>query len=103
MGCIQWLHAGSAGAGQDGMAAALKVVQAIARSPSGRPFSLPITDEMVPGYHAVISQAMDLSSIATGLSQGSYTSLGQLPLLTCWTAALSNAATLVVSGLQQAC
>ena len=60
------------------MAAALKVVQAVARSPAGRPFAAPVTDDVVPGYSAAISKPMDLSTIASRLSQGSYPSLGEL-------------------------
>lgn len=59
-------------------AAALRVVEAIARSPAGRPFSTPVTDDVVPGYSAAIRHPMDLGTIASRLSQDAYASLGEL-------------------------
>lgn len=61
------------------MAAAHKVVQAIMRSPAGRPFAVPVTDAIVPGYSAVIKQPMDLSTVASHIVQGTYAGLG-MPL-----------------------
>lgn len=75
------LRAGGSESASARVAAAVKIVQAIARGPSGRPFSYPITDDMVPGYSAVVQHPMDLTTVAQRLSDGAYASLGEQALL----------------------
>lgn len=52
-------------------------LQAVMNSRHGGPFAEPVIEEEVPGYHAVISQPMDLGTIRQGIQEQRYTSLGQ--------------------------
>ncbi len=58
------------------LAAAGKVVRAVARGEAGWPFEAPVTDDMAPGYSREIVRPMDLGTIAKGLKRGDYHSLG---------------------------
>jgi hypothetical protein len=58
------------------LAAAGKVVRAVARGEAGWPFEAPVTDAMAPGYSREIARPMDLGSIAKALKSGNYASLG---------------------------
>ncbi len=59
------------------LAAAGKVVRAVARGEAGWPFEAPVTDAMAPGYSREIARPMDLGTIAKALKRGNYTSLGE--------------------------
>ncbi|KAK9791378.1 hypothetical protein WJX73_006810 [Symbiochloris irregularis] len=52
-------------------------LQAVMKSANGAFFAEPVPEE-VPGYHAVIARPMDLSTIAQGVKEHSYTSLEAL-------------------------
>lgn len=58
------------------LAAAGKVVRAVARGEAGWPFEAPVTDAMAPGYSREIARPMDLGTIAKALKSGNYASLG---------------------------
>lgn len=58
------------------LAAAGKVVRAVARGDVGWPFEMPVTNEVAPGYSREIARPMDLGTIAKALKRGDYTSLG---------------------------
>ncbi|BDA48817.1 probable pH-interacting protein at C-terminar half [Coccomyxa sp. Obi] len=58
------------------LAAAGKVVRAVARGEAGWPFEAPVSDEVAPGYSREIVRPMDLGTIAKALKRGDYTSLG---------------------------
>lgn len=60
------------------MAAALKAIRRVARSKAGSPFSSPVSEQDVPGYHSVIRKPMDLGTIAQRLESSLYKSLGLL-------------------------
>ncbi len=56
--------------------AALRVIQKVACSKSGVPFSAPVSEQDVPGYRAIVKKPMDLGTIAQHLENGHYRSLG---------------------------
>lgn len=56
--------------------AALRVVEAVAASEDGQPFSMPVTEQEAPGYSDYIRSPMDLGTIAGWLKDGHYISCG---------------------------
>lgn len=52
--------------------------QAVMESKHGAPFAVPVSEDMVPGYHTVIQHPMDLGTIANNLKQRIYKALGEL-------------------------
>lgn len=57
---------------------ALKAVKAVLKLKVAAVFAAPVSEEDVPGYHSVISQPMDLHTVADKLQQHAYASLGEL-------------------------
>ena len=58
-------------------AAAVKVLKNLMRQRFAAPFLEPVSEAAVPGYHAIIKQAMDLTSILQRLESNAYASLGE--------------------------
>jgi hypothetical protein len=64
------------------LAAAGRVVRAVARGSHGWPFSAPVTDEVAPGYSKEIKHPMDLGTVSKQLKHDVYSSLGALLFVT---------------------
>ena len=58
-------------------AAAVKVLKNLMRQRFAAPFLKPVSEAAVPGYRAIIKQAMDLTSILQRLESNAYASLGE--------------------------
>ncbi|KAK9815815.1 hypothetical protein WJX72_010117 [[Myrmecia] bisecta] len=55
-----------------------EVVKAVLRLKSAWPFSAPVDEALVPGYHSIITQPMDLLTMSQRLQAGEYTTLGAI-------------------------
>lgn len=56
--------------------AAAKVLKNLIRQRFAAPFLDPVSEQAVPGYHAIVQQPQDLTSILQGLESNAYPSLG---------------------------
>ena len=71
---------GRGGSTVEELAAAQKVVAAVARSEHGAPFAEAVTPEDAPDYGDYILHPMDLGTITDRLKQGHYDSCGMILL-----------------------
>lgn len=55
----------------------MKVLKNLMRQRFAAPFLQPVSEAAVPGYRAIIKQAMDLTSILQRLESNAYASLGE--------------------------
>ena len=56
---------------------AQKVVKGLTKLDSAAPFLAPVSEEEAPGYHSVVKEPMDLSTVLNKLKTGAYSSLGK--------------------------
>lgn len=72
----------SPGAVKSQLAAALKLVKAIAKSDAGAIFAAPVTLDDAPDYFDIVKKPMDLGTIAAQLQAGAYSNAGMVLLCT---------------------
>lgn len=61
----------------DELKRALKAVKGLSKLKVAAPFTAPVSEEEVPGYHDVVTEPMDLQSVADKLQQHQYASIGK--------------------------
>lgn len=59
------------------LATALGVVKGMLKVKAAAPFTRPVLESQVPGYHQVVKKPMDLSTVRDGIQEGQYSDTGE--------------------------